>query len=330
VSKQHRASGFRFVLTIFAMVQEILSDRKGKPPSPALQASPQALSRLLEDKHPIGPVLKSKIKAVFDKVAELVKLSSTQTATRYEINKNSVFDPSPDFLRDDEVNHVKTFAPLEQISSTVLVAIYLDVRTDDQLLNDIKELRRFLRLTHKDLRVNTACWSTAWIFISKVGTVSAPGESATEIATRSKAARAANLRASLRGVPKASRKPKKAKDLKKPKKPKKTKPVPKKAPRKKPRRKIAERASAEYDSSELSSAPSSSEESSDDDSEDELMNSSPIFPAFMPVKRMRASRTVTTGDDEPDRNERSSASAPPNSLTFILEEPHIPKPVVVP
>jgi hypothetical protein len=40
--------------------------------------------------------------------------------------------------------------------------------TDEQLLEDIKEMRKFLRIEHKDLRVNAQCWTTAWRFITEI------------------------------------------------------------------------------------------------------------------------------------------------------------------
>ena len=43
----------------------------------------------------------------------------------------------------------------------------MDSRTDEELLADIKEMRRYLRAEHKDLRVNAQCWATSWEYISE-------------------------------------------------------------------------------------------------------------------------------------------------------------------
>jgi len=52
--------------------------------APTLQASPQALERLLEDKVPINTGLKLKFKEIFDRFETLVKACSDQlTATKY-------------------------------------------------------------------------------------------------------------------------------------------------------------------------------------------------------------------------------------------------------
>ena len=172
VSKQGRASGFRLTLTIFAMVQEIMSSRRKGTLVPTLQASPQALTRMLEEKEPINPALKLKLKTVFDRYEELVKLSSTRiTTTRYRVNADSAFDPAPSFLRGDGFDHVRTFSPLELITSALLVCHHMAVRTDSQLLDDVKEMRRHLRVKHKDLRVNAQCWTTAWEFIVRIKTL---------------------------------------------------------------------------------------------------------------------------------------------------------------
>ncbi|KAH6710658.1 hypothetical protein BKA61DRAFT_523093 [Leptodontidium sp. MPI-SDFR-AT-0119] len=173
LSKQNRASGFRLILTIFTMIQEIHSSSRRKKyiatnSTPTLQASPQALLRILDDKKDITPRLKIKFKAVFDRYEALVKLSSTQvTATRFKVNHNSVFDPAPDYLRQAQISHVRTFSPLELVVTAILVAVHMDYRTDEQLLEDVKEMRMFLRKKHKDLRVNAQCWTTAWTFITK-------------------------------------------------------------------------------------------------------------------------------------------------------------------
>jgi len=169
VSKQNRASGFRLVLTIFTMIQEVMTGRKKRSSAPTLQASPQSLLRVLDDKTPINPVLKLKFKAIFDRYETLVKLSSTQmTTTRFKVKRNSVFDPAPDYLREAGINHVRTFSPLELIATAILIAVRAEKSTNEELLDDIKEMRFHLRIKHKDLRVNAQCWITVWEFITDV------------------------------------------------------------------------------------------------------------------------------------------------------------------
>lgn len=126
---------------------------------------------MLEEKEPINLALKENLKVIFDRYESLVKLSSTRiTTTRYRVNANSAFDPAPNFLRGDGFDHVRTFSPLELITSALLVCYHMAVRTDAQLLDDVKEMRRHLRLKHKDLRVNAQCWTTAWEFIVRIKT----------------------------------------------------------------------------------------------------------------------------------------------------------------
>jgi hypothetical protein len=151
------------------MIQEVHAGRRKRFAAPTLQASPQALIRVLEDKQPINILLKLRFKAIFDKFEALVKMSSTRiTTTRYKINRNSVFDPAPDFLRGEDVEHVRTFSPLELIATAILVSYHMDERSDAQLLEDIKEMRYHLRVKHKDLRVNAQCWVTVWEFIMEL------------------------------------------------------------------------------------------------------------------------------------------------------------------
>ena len=157
------------MLTIFAMVQEIMSNRRRGTLVPTLQASPQALTRMLEEEEPINPALKLKMKEIFDRYEALVKQSSTRiTTTRYRVNADSAFDTTPNFLRGEGVDHVRTFSPLELISAALLISYHMYTRNDEQLLNDVKEMRRHLRVKHKDLRVNAQCWTTAWEFILEI------------------------------------------------------------------------------------------------------------------------------------------------------------------
>ena len=181
VSKQSRASGLRLILTIFTMVQEIMAGRRKKGADlsapPTLQASPQALMRVLESTEPISLVHKLKFKAIFDRYERLVRL------------RTSVFDAAPMYLQEAGVNHCRTFSPLELLVTGVLVALHgMEKRKDGDLLNDIKELRRYLRSEHRDLRVNAQCWNSGWHFITEImeergskAKLSVPVRSATNI-----------------------------------------------------------------------------------------------------------------------------------------------------
>ncbi|KAE9379996.1 hypothetical protein N431DRAFT_323306 [Stipitochalara longipes BDJ] len=175
LSKQSRASGFRLVLTIFTMIQEVMARNANKKKhrhsrdAPTLQASPQALLRVLDDQGDINPALKLKMKAIFDRYEGLVKLCSVQyTATKFKVKLNTVFHPSPKFLTDIGVNHVRTFSPLELVVTAILIAVHMDYRSDNQLLDDIKAMRQYLRIEHKDLRVNAQCWGTSWFYITEI------------------------------------------------------------------------------------------------------------------------------------------------------------------
>jgi hypothetical protein len=156
------------------MIQEVLA-KSGKKKSrnsrdaPSLQASPQALLRVLDDQGEISPALKIKMKAIFDKYESLVKACSVQyTATKFKVKMNTVFYSAPKFLADAGVNHVRTFSPLELVVTAILIAVHMHHRTDKQLLDDIKAMRQYLRIEHKDLRVNAQCWGTAWFYITEI------------------------------------------------------------------------------------------------------------------------------------------------------------------
>lgn len=150
------------------MVQEVmrLTNRQRRSSAPTLQANPTALLRLLEDEKPISNALKNRFKLIFDKFEHLIKLCSDQiTATRFKIKANSPFDPAPDFLRKPETDHGKTFSPLELVATAVLVACHMKHRTDEELIEDVKAFRIYIRTKRQDLRLNAQCWVSVWGFI---------------------------------------------------------------------------------------------------------------------------------------------------------------------
>lgn len=42
----------------------------------------------------------------------------------------------------------------------------MDSRSDPELIDDVKAMRYYLRIKHKDLRVNAQCWVTVWEFVT--------------------------------------------------------------------------------------------------------------------------------------------------------------------
>jgi hypothetical protein len=173
VSKQARASGFRAIVTIFAQILEVkflMDDPESIGSTPALQSNPQALTKLLLSHGSLNEAVKALLKDVFDTYQRLVDICSQVSVNNkggYKIIKNSAFDPSPRFLEDKKVDHVKTFSPLELLATAILILYHMSSRTQDMLLDDIKNMRYYLRENHRDLRINNQCWTTAWKFIDQ-------------------------------------------------------------------------------------------------------------------------------------------------------------------
>jgi hypothetical protein len=171
VSKQTRASGFRAVVTIFAQILEVkclMDDPESLRSTPALQSNPNALTKLLLSEGSLNEGVKGHLKDVFDTYQRLVDLctqESSNSKSGFKIIRDSAFDPSPKFLEGEKVDHVKTFSPLELLATAVLILYHMPYRTDETLLNDIRNMRYYLREKHRDLRINNQCWTTAWKFI---------------------------------------------------------------------------------------------------------------------------------------------------------------------
>ena len=215
------------------MIQEVLgATRKkvsGPETTPTLQASTTALSRLLENKEPIDPDMKLMLKSVFDKYETLVRLSSTElSSNRWKVDRDSAFDPSPIYLRSQEIDYGRTFSPLELVATAILITVHAENHTDEDLLEDVKWMRHYLRASQKDLRLNGTCWKITWEFINveldlrRSGKRPSPAFMTHEIARKlalQKKAAAAKKKATPKAMPKPKAKPKPT--------PKKTRPAPK-------------------------------------------------------------------------------------------------------
>jgi hypothetical protein len=163
------------VVTIFSQILKVMSqkedrrsNREGPDSNPSLHAAPQTLTRLLLDEGSLTERYKFKYKEVFDKFQELVDLSSKKSPNSklgHKIIPNSAFDPAPEYLKSRETSHVKTFSPLELVATATLIAVHGQSRTAATLIDDVKEMRLYLRRNHKDLRLNNQCWATVWKFI---------------------------------------------------------------------------------------------------------------------------------------------------------------------
>lgn len=140
------------------------------PTTPYLQASTQALAKLLEDKRPIENYMKLRLKSIFEKFETLVRLSSTElSSNRWKIDRNSAFDPSPIYLKSQDIDQGRSsssFTPLELVATAILITVQADKHSDEELLEDIKWMRHYLRARAKELRLNSNCWKLTWEFIS--------------------------------------------------------------------------------------------------------------------------------------------------------------------
>jgi hypothetical protein len=135
---------------------------------PKLQSSVQSNFRLLQDNQSLNEGIKATCKEVFNrfqKVVDHCMRKSRNARMGVKIIPNSAFDPAPDFLVEKGVGHVKSFSPLELLATAILILVHSNTRSDRELIDDIKELRVYLRKEYKDLRLNGQCWGTAWQYI---------------------------------------------------------------------------------------------------------------------------------------------------------------------
>jgi len=186
---QKRASGFRLIVTIFSQIMEVQSpsgdkrkNKDGAGSTPTLQSAPNVLMKLLMNTKILNEAVKKVFKKVFDKYQELLDLCSDpseDSATGFKIRKDTCFDPAPASLKSHGVFHVKTFSPLEVVVTAILLLMHMDRRNNRMLMDDIMDMRVYLRQVHRDLRLNGACWATAYKYIDEDLILRRGGEGAT-------------------------------------------------------------------------------------------------------------------------------------------------------
>lgn len=114
--------------------------------------------------------MKLRLRSIFDKFETLVRLSSTElSSNRWKIDRNSAFDPSPVYLRAQDVEQGRSFSsftPLELVATAILITVHAEKHSDEDLLEDVKWMRHHLRARVKELRLNSNCWKLTWEFIS--------------------------------------------------------------------------------------------------------------------------------------------------------------------
>jgi hypothetical protein len=186
---QKRASGFRLIVTIFSQIMEVQSpsgdrrkDKDGAGSTPTLQSGPNVLMKLLMNTRILNEGVKKVFKKVFDKYQELVDLCSDpsdDSATGFKIRRDTCFATAPAALTSHGVFHVKTFSPLEVVITAILLLMHMDKRNNRMLMDDIMDMRVYLRQIHRDLRLNGACWATAYKYIDVDLILRRGGEGAT-------------------------------------------------------------------------------------------------------------------------------------------------------
>jgi hypothetical protein len=137
---------------------------------PVLQSSVAASFRFLHDIGSFTTEAKATVQKVFDRYLKLVDKCTVRSKTTklgFRTKEDTAFDPAPQYLVDKGLNHVRTFSPLELVSTAVLILLHGN-QSDKALLDHIKGLRAYLREKHQDLRMNAACWKNAWEYMISI------------------------------------------------------------------------------------------------------------------------------------------------------------------
>ncbi|KAL6153273.1 hypothetical protein ACJBU6_08426 [Exserohilum turcicum] len=141
-----RAKDFQLTLSCFNQIHEVLSATSEVP---AFKANHAALPKLLNNTAGVDDATKSLLAGVWTTFSDLVGLNT------------DIFTNASGYLRG-----VQTFAPVEMLGVTVLLAKYSETRHHALLLEDIKSFRIILREHFSDLRLKRPTWKFVWEFIA--------------------------------------------------------------------------------------------------------------------------------------------------------------------
>jgi hypothetical protein len=146
-------------MEILAPISKV-KDKTTDDPSkmPRLRADAPTLIRFVQNKNPDGlnPGTRAIMRRVFTTFTEL-----------YE--ESDEYDVKWPFKKTGWAT-TNSFSPLDLLGVAVLIYEHGETRSHEMLLEDIYEMRLFLRSHHKDLRLNSKCWATIWGFIQDLGT----------------------------------------------------------------------------------------------------------------------------------------------------------------
>lgn len=148
VSGNKRYSGWFNILACFNQLMEV---HVSKPHVPVLKTSPAAIRKTI--KHfELTEYWRTQFRRVFTTILNL--------ATKL-----------PDTFEDHKYTRVKTFAPIELITTAALIYYHKDRRALPLLREDILYIRDELRAKHRDLRMNSAVWRDSWTLIDTINQV---------------------------------------------------------------------------------------------------------------------------------------------------------------
>lgn len=145
--KQRRASGFRQILGCFKQIYECM-DPTGSDGEPKLRNSIKAIEAYCSNAT-LDSETRVHLRSVFQVFHELIE------------EDRATFE-------DNDYTGTKTFSPLELFAVCCLISQKGDERPKGMLRGDILALRAHLREIYRDLRLNKACWLTAWNFIDRL------------------------------------------------------------------------------------------------------------------------------------------------------------------
>lgn len=146
---QSPAAKFQLVMGCFTQIFEV-RDPSTADGTPALKCGTPAIKAFLEDSPTLDQNIRVDMAAVFRKMDHLMEL-----------------DPETFQNTGRTFGSALSFLAVEFVTAAVLLSQYMDSRSDDMLLGDIRGLREHLHMNSakEESRVTKQAWQDAWDYI---------------------------------------------------------------------------------------------------------------------------------------------------------------------
>lgn len=150
IKDRARSKDFQLALSCFSQIVECMHPTAANG-VPILKTNHTHLPKLLSNKGAVDDALKSHLASVWNTFKDLI-------------------DADPDTFTNANkyLQGVQTFAHVEMVAVAVLISRYSETRNNRLLLGDVQAMRRAVRESFFDLRMNATVWKWYWDYLENL------------------------------------------------------------------------------------------------------------------------------------------------------------------